>query len=323
MEFYIQNKSRIKSQSTREVVDVSSWAVGDLEIYREGSRPKEIFYCPNNIAFSFLIKDHTYIFKHSRKNYPEQFWIEIIAYKLGKIVGIPVPPAFVAIDSHRKIAGALIEWFHNYPNSPEETYYAGRDYMRQKNPNYDLEKGWEHNMKIIIEICAQLQDQGALQSDWLQNFVSILLFDALIGNTDRHQDNWGLVWDKELKYAFLSPAFDNGTAMGHEILEANINTINIMEYIKRGRHHLRWDLEGYIKKGCKHVELLQKLIDFYPDNYNFIMQKLNFSVDECARDILELCCFDVYTPLSKTRANFIIELLKLRKDNIIKSLKSN
>ena len=53
-------------------------------------------------------------------------------------------------------------------------------------------------------------------------WARIFAFDALVGNTDRHQENWGLLWSNTggIPRVRFSPAFDNGTSLGHEITEA-------------------------------------------------------------------------------------------------------
>jgi hypothetical protein len=47
-----------------------------------------------------------------------------------------------------------------------------------------------------------------------------LAFDTLIGNTDRHPDNWGLLvgLGAAPQYA-MAPAFDNGTSLAYKIPE--------------------------------------------------------------------------------------------------------
>jgi hypothetical protein len=41
--------------------------------------------------------------------------------------------------------------------------------------------------------------QNPLKTNWQQWWVDALLFDALIGNTDRHQDNWGVTVQRPCK----------------------------------------------------------------------------------------------------------------------------
>jgi len=55
-----------------------------------------LLYCPSPAPFAFLRPGHRYLFKRSSPRYKEQFWVEIVAYRLGLEMGIAVPPTFVA-----------------------------------------------------------------------------------------------------------------------------------------------------------------------------------------------------------------------------------
>jgi len=63
-------------------------------------------------------------------------------------------------------------------------------------------------------------------------FVGYLMLDALVGNTDRHHENWGVVLKPTLVPALeegaesqvrfhlsLAPTFDHGSSLGRELLE--------------------------------------------------------------------------------------------------------
>jgi HipA-like protein len=51
-------------------------------------------------------------------------------------------------------------------------------------------------------------------------FVGYLLFDVLVGNTDRHAENWGVIVDYSDRYNpgySLSPTFDHASSLGREL----------------------------------------------------------------------------------------------------------
>lgn len=50
----------------------------------------------------------------------------------------------------------------------------------------------------------------------LSLFVGYLLLDALIGNTDRHHENWGMLSsnDPAVYRSFLAPTFDHASSLG-------------------------------------------------------------------------------------------------------------
>lgn len=83
--------------------DVNFWRQDPLNdgIYPEGARDKEVYFSPKNMQSKLLKADWRYLFKLPRSaNWcPWQFWVEIIAYRLGSLVGVNVPPAHVAFNN--------------------------------------------------------------------------------------------------------------------------------------------------------------------------------------------------------------------------------
>jgi hypothetical protein len=51
--------------------------------------------------------------------------------------------------------------------------------------------------------------------DW---FAGYLVLDALVGNTDRHQENWGVI--RRARSSHLAPSFDHASCLGFQISDA-------------------------------------------------------------------------------------------------------
>ncbi|HAY3251536.1 TPA: eukaryotic translation initiation factor EIF4E family protein, partial [Escherichia coli] len=57
-----------------------------------------------------------YLFKLSRDAYPDQYWMETVAYIVGDVMGVPVPKALPArrmMENGEYEYGALLEWFYD------------------------------------------------------------------------------------------------------------------------------------------------------------------------------------------------------------------
>jgi len=84
-----------------QVIDISRWRHDERYdgVYSEGAREKEVYFSPDDPVHSSIKGDWRYMFKLPRSEEwcPWQFWIEIIAYRLGCLIGVPVPPAHVII----------------------------------------------------------------------------------------------------------------------------------------------------------------------------------------------------------------------------------
>jgi len=226
-------------------IDIAEWPADDKygAAYPEGARPKRTVFSPKDLGSEIIRPDWRYLFKRSAKPYPEQFWVEIIAYQVGLQLGISVPPAFAAFDSSTGQCGALIEWFYR---ESKQVFIPAGDVFQKVNPGFDRTLGTQHNLVEARAYCDELVGKTS--------FVPLslmLLFDSLIGNSDRHQDNWGYlvsVLDErnedgtpktEITFA---PWFDNGTSMGHERFVQKVqgwSDVRFWAYIEKGRHHFR------------------------------------------------------------------------------------
>lgn len=172
---------------------------------------------------------------------------------------------------------------------------------------------------MIVKIFDDLQQYPKIKNDWKNFWAKTLVFDALIGNTDRHQDNWGIIKNGDVR---ISPVFDNGTSMGHEIFAKKFHlfeTNNYIEhYVSRGKHHMKWSLDDNTQG---HYELLQKLIDRYPETDRIMIDCLTKINDETFKNILDnLVQFKIPTQLSTERANFMLRLLKFRYKRLLDKL---
>ena len=250
-------------QPASKPVDVANWRPDEeFTVYPEGARDKSLVYSPSPMPHRFLVPGDRYLFKHAFHRYPDQFWTEVIAYRVGCHMGVAVPPAFVAWTSDTGTCGALIEWFLDYPGELPKRYVPGGDIMTSMIRGYDRKKGRQHNFEAIERYLTVLARAGKLRSDRRSWWCDTLLFDALIGNTDRHQDNWGLLWTAGGS-ARLAPVFDNGTSLGHEIFPDKMAGFHdpqrLDRYIARGTHHMRWCITD--DRSAPHVVLVQRLLE--------------------------------------------------------------
>jgi hypothetical protein len=317
-------------KKTPVVIDISNWLYDDEydSIYPKGARDKKAIISPHVCKYSHLLKNHRYLLKKSSHRYPDQFWIEIIAHQLGCLMNIPVPPSFAAIDNDGQV-GALIEWFYDDKDPDFIEYIDGGDLIMGYIPDFDRKKGEKHNLITIIEIMKSLTDnQHYLCSDnWKYYWAKVFVFDAVIGNTDRHQDNWGICLYKDKDHSNktmvkLSPVFDNGTSMGHEILEKNIhqfeNHSKIKRYIQKGTHHMKWRIND--RSRMNHVDFLCKYIQDYPETKSTIMTSLQFDLNHFKNLLNSLRLFNVPVILTHNKISLIFNLIKYRRELILKRI---
>lgn len=307
------------SEQQVDVIDVAGWCeVEGNAPYPEGTREKSLYSCPQPAPCEYLIPNHRYLFKKSNNRYAEQFWVEILAYRIGSILGVSVPRAFAAHNSNTGECAALIEWFYGYPDKQPEYFTPGGDILQRVMRNYDRRKGLDHNFETVSRIMNVLTHAGVLREDWKEYWAKTFMFDSLIGNTDRHQDNWGITWkydDKDIEVVVLSPAFDNGTSMGHEIASTNLNKFEdpgkLSRYVYRGSHHMKWRQRDTEKIPLS--ESLRLLSTIYPLTTEAVSLSLAKLTHRQIEDtIMSLTQIHMPVPLTEARAKFMISLLKYR-----------
>jgi hypothetical protein len=160
-------------------------------------------------------------------------------------------------------------------------------------------------------------DKFILSKHWLAEYLSMFLFDIIIGNTDRHQDNWGIIIEKTdtgKGKASLSPAYDNGTSLGYEILDAKIpqfisNTHQRLAYIHRGKHHVK-NIYGGIR--YNHFDFLENLLLALPAVKTFFKNFFEVDFEAIKSDISSLVTFSPTIPLTSERIDFMLLLIKER-----------
>lgn len=317
-----------------EEVDITGWPQSEEHPYfPEGSRDKRLLHCPDPAPQPWLIAGHPYLFKKSRNVYPDQFWAEVVASRLARLTRVPVPPAYAAKDSEARECAALIEWFWGYPNSSPQGFLSGGLFMQTLIADFDHKRGTQHNFESIQLLSRFFSNPSnragvpRLQTGWLDDWARMLTFDALIGNTDRHQENWGFVFtrnnDGSISFA-LSPAFDNGTSLGHERPPSQFARFRqnkeLQRYIQRGRHHLKWQLHD--KKSCGHLELLQKILQQSPATRTAMLSVLDFDPAALHHAILPLCDMTLTVRLTPRRARFMENLLLARQNRLREALQA-
>lgn len=312
---------RIPPRKQTALIDVADWELdADFGVFPQGARAKDAVFAPDLVPEPGLIPGRRYLFKRSKRSYPDQFWGEVVAYRIGCLMGLQVPTAFAAWNSRTGIVAALIEWF--YVDGMEAFLMAG-DLLQQIQPGFDRDKGRMHNMKHNVFLMRALAQSRKLPSDWQQWWVDALLFDALIGNTDRHQDNWGLVFNFKAGVFHLAPLFDNGTSLGHERFPERIahwTDSDLERYLAKGTHHVKWSLnEQPPVQG--HFDLLTQALKEWPETRERAMRRLDFSLEELGDSLSDLLLLDAPVRLSDARHALMLRLLRHRRERLEALLK--
>ena len=190
----------------------------------------------------------------------------------------------------------------------------------QLHPSYDRKKGKDHNILYVKEVFDNLGQQALFDV-----FLKQLVFDCLIGNTDRHQDNWGFIVNYEIKNIRLAPAYDNTDCFGREIMAKHIggflerDKVKLEAYVRRGKPHLRWSDDGISLQKIDHFEFLKRLAYIYPQIITFAEQQTAFSetdIGAILRKLRAIRIKNAHYALSPKRTKLMYNIIIRRRDII-------
>lgn len=313
-------------------IDISEWKrhVEFSEAYPEGARPKRIVISPASPVQDVIKPSWQYMFKLSDPKYPEQYWCELIAFHIGSLLGVNVPPAHAAFDSITQEFGSISEWFYR---PGEDVFYAAGYFFYSAIKNFDKKKGTQHNLLTAQEINEQYMGENQIYEFWM-----MMLFDSIIGNTDRHQENWGYLLEltrmsksvarrkgKNYKFSLkFAPWFDNGTSLGHQILPRKFllwDDHRLDNFIKKGQHHFRYAPDNLTQIG--HLDSMGFIGQHNSEVRRFLGRRVReFDFDSLRESIQKLVDLPMppHARLSQDRADFILRLTKRRLEMILDSL---
>jgi len=268
---------------------------------------------PEELSEPFLIPNHAYLFKTAIGWQAHQVWSEVISYRIGAALGLPVPPCFIAVDEASGESGVLVEFFYGYPGEPSPARLVhGADVMTRILS--DKKRGRPHAIRTNLMVSRYFV--GADRS--LEWWAVALAFDALIGNTDRHPENWGFLVrrDHSGHNEFeMAPLFDNGTSLGYEMPEAKLGNVigpsRLQYYIGKGRHHCGWDFGS--DGPTPHFDLCRRLHEAHESAGTFMKSVIRFEMAQIEEIVNECTRFEIATPFSDLRAEFVTALVGARR----------
>jgi hypothetical protein len=267
---------------------------------------------------AFLRANQGYLFKEAAGWQAQQLWCEVIAYELSLFLGVAVPPAFVATDSSSGQAGALIELFYPYPAVTRTIRLVhAADFMQR---NFaDGKKGRPHALRENLVICRAL---GA--PDPLRWWAKAILFDTLIGNTDRHSENWGFLIERtqDARQLSLAPLYDNGTSLGYGTTDAKLaspwDKARMAAYLAKGNHDIGWSRNE--DGPTPHLPLCVRFFTANPELRDIAAAMLAFTDHQVEEIVQWAAGFDVPIMFTLERGQFIVRQIGARRDALKEAL---
>lgn len=166
------------------------------EFYNISDWNERLFYQTGGTRNKVVVEnpeDHVeYYFKTSLKkeklDYKYEFWSEIIASEIGSLLGFNTLRYDIAFNTDEIgcLSKSMVTQGQNMLNEGIN-YLTGYD--ASYNPK-DKKSKIQYTFHFISESLKHFK-----LDKYIKEIVEIIIFDSIIGNGDRHQENWGVITD--------------------------------------------------------------------------------------------------------------------------------
>ncbi len=232
--------------------------------------------------FWFEYKSHNWLFKEARViQHPRgdvvtgEDWTEKVAAEIADLIGFNAAKVELAEYQGRRGSASL-----SFITSNNLHLEHGNEVLAGHLSGYDQRKKQhqsEHTLHNIIHALMIMFPQDDDNLYVLTKLASYLVLDALILNTDRHHENWGLFWkrlvlktdDEAFRQYDVAPSFDHASSLGRELLDEKkaklIQSAAINKYINNGRGGIYWHETD--QHGLSPLSLVELAATKYPDYF--------------------------------------------------------
>jgi len=291
-----------------EMIDFTN-AVEEFNNYRGSEKKKTLIY--NNKKYLVKFPDPI---REKNKNisYINNAFSEYIGSNIFEICGFETQNAILGkynYNGKEKIVCACEDF-----TDKDNTLYEFENLALSTNPDKKIETELNDIMEVIEE--SKMIDTESTK----QKFWDMFIIDSLIGNTDRHNGNWGFLLNKNTGEVKFSSIYDCGSCLNPMIEEEKIEGINETEL-----KNLAINCYSCLKENGKKINYMTYIKQMKNEECNNAIKRLflNIDIDKINQFI------DNIESMSKTRKEFYkgiiakrYEILKEVYENI-KEIKQN
>jgi hypothetical protein len=188
-------------------VDVTDWEPGGPE--HLGTKPKR--WLVDGAGAMWLFKEVTHNRRRDRSTYAKgDDWSERVCAAIASELGIAAASVELAID--RSEGGRTYGVISKKILDESESLIHGNELLAEVGVVGSSERDRSgYTLRAVRQALEGVEPPvpgHRTAWDW---FAGYLVLDALIGNTDRHQENWAVIGDGRRR---LAPTFDHASSLG-------------------------------------------------------------------------------------------------------------
>ena len=248
-----------------------------LESEEMGSKRKFWYRRPEDTAI--------WLFKYPQDN-TGQHWAEKIAAEVASRLGII--HAKVELAEFQGKQGTVTE---SFARGGRELVH-GNQMLERAVHGYDPDKKFGQSNHTLANIW-QVMDSVFVEPEAARraklHIAEYMILDALIGNTDRHHENWGILRKRagERWKGFVAPSFDHASSLGRELQDERrdrrLAENRVSNYAEKGRGAIYWSEDE--PHGPSPLKLVRRAVRSYPDFFRPALVKLE-KLDKSTMDNL-------------------------------------
>lgn len=286
------------------------WKIYEENVEGSGRGRKEWLRNPitDEIGLFKYPKEHTY---KPGNILTGEHWAENIATFLADEIGIPC--AKTKIGVYKGDIGVMSYLVHD---NTTESLQEAVQYITKIYPNFDVDRLYDRESDKRYSI--QMIEECIKETNLFQDFIKIPIFDCLIGNSDRHQSNWGIITDRSGNPIKISPLYDNGSSLCCRVKEEDItsyfkdhNRFNAL-INSSSMSAIAWRNE----RKTRQFDLLRQIRDNYFDDTIGIVKQIFYKLSD---DVIHRILSNIPNSVMSLDYKKLVALfLQVRRDKIIK-----
>ncbi|MGH9890982.1 MAG: HipA domain-containing protein [bacterium] len=220
-----------------------------------------------------------WLFKFPQPN-TGQHWSEKIAAEVAD--GLDILHAQVELAVFQGVRGSATA---SFARDGREVYY-GNQVLAGHVLGYDPGKQFRQSDHTLDNIFLALERVflAPEAARWAkERLADYLVLDALIGNTDRHHENWGILRKRTERgwQGMLAPTFDHASSLGRELVDDNAGKCRrrllaegrLAQYAEKAPGAIFWQATD--KHGISPLELVRRAAGLRPELFAPALKRLD------------------------------------------------
>jgi hypothetical protein len=270
--------------------------------------------------FWYRSEDGTdWLFKYPQAN-TGQHWAEKIAAEVAGC--LEVLHARVELALFQGVRGSATE---SFARDGRELYHGNQvlaGYVLDYDPGKQFRQS-DHTVENVFSAMdlAFVSPEAARRAKG--DIADYLLLDAVIGNTDRHHENWGILRKRTERgwQGMVAPTFDHASSLGRELLDEGVGKCRrrllqesrVGDYAERARGAIFWQATD--THGLSPIELMRRAASSYPELFGPALHRLGKLDLSTLHDIVWRVPEEWMSELART---FAVELMCYNLDQLRK-----